>query len=486
MTEFAVPRPSRRSRAALLLPFAIAAAASPARAQQPAPGDTLRVSIQDAVGRALGQGDEVRLAESRADAANAQVGQARSTALPALRMNSTFTHVYENARAQAVGQIFNQPNTYNVNFNLSAPLFQGGRISAGLRSARGLRGAAQADVEQARADVTLQVLRAYLDALFADRLVQIQRENVALAEDRVRQVEQLERAGRASRYDVLRARVERSNLEPAAIRAAGDRDLALLELKRLANLPSGQPLKLVSPVSAEAVAALAQSAGAAVPTADSAAVDAIPSVRAAQLRAQVSRSGIAIARADYLPTLSAFITSGFQAFPTDWRFPTSRGALETVTCPEGSAADRVCTQQNGGWFTDRSLGLQVSWPVFDGFRTRSNVALARAQYDVAQAQAAQAREAAAVQLAQARTDLETARAQFAATRLNVAEAEEAFRLATLRFARGLSTQLDVSDAQLALATARSNEARATHELYLAAAGLARAQGRPIPLIPAAP
>ena len=489
MTDIAVPQSTRRARAVLLLPLAFAGAAlaaGAARAQQPAGGDTLRVSIQDAVTRALGQGDEVRLAESRSDAANAQVGQARATALPALRMNSTFTHVYENARAQAVGQIFNQPNTYNVNFNLSAPLFQGGRISAGLKTARGLRGAAQADVEQARADVTLQVLRAYLDALFADRLVQIQRENVALAEDRVRQVEQLERAGRASRYDVLRARVERSNLEPAAIRAAGDRDLALLELRRLANLPADRPVKLVSPVSAEAVAALARAAGAPTPATESAAVATIPSVRAAELRAQASRAGVAIARADYLPTLSVFVQSGFQAFPTDWRIPTSRGALQTVECPAGSDPDRVCTQQNGGWFTDRSMGLQVSWPVFDGFRTRSNVALARAQYEVAQAQAAQAREAAAVQLAQARSDLETARAQFAATRLNVAEAEEAFRLATLRFARGLSTQLDVSDAQLALATARSNEARATHELYLAAAGLARAQGRAIPLLPAAP
>jgi outer membrane protein len=489
MTDSAAPPSIRRVRAVLHLATVLCAgalAARPARAQQPAPGDTLRVSIQDAVARALGEGDEVRLAESRSQAANAQVGQARATALPALRMNSTFTHVYENARAQAVGQIFNQPNTYNVNFNLSAPLFQGGRISAGLKSARGLRGAAQADVEQARADVTLQVLGAYLDALFADRLVQIQRDNVKLADDRVRQMEQLERAGRASRYDVLRARVERSNLEPLAIRAAGDRELALLELRRLANLPSDRPVKLVSPVSADAVAALAQASGAPVPTADSAAVAAIPSVRAAELRAQASRAGVSIARADYLPTLSAFIQSGFQAFPVDWRFPTSRGALETVACPPGSDADRVCTQQNGGWFTDRSLGLQVSWPVFDGFRTRSNVALARANAQIAEAQAAQAREAASVQLAQARSDLATARAQFAATRLNVAEAEEAFRLAQLRFARGLSTQLDVSDAQLALSTARSNEARATHELYLAAAGLARAQGRPIPLLSAAP
>jgi outer membrane protein TolC len=486
MTEPAV-RTHLRPLSLLLLPLAAAVVdAAPARAQQPAPGDTLRVSIQDAVGRALGEGDELRLAGARSAAANAQLGQARATALPLLRMNSTFTHVYENARAQAVGQIFNQPNTYNVNFNLSAPLFQGGRISAGVRSANRLRGAAQADVEQARADVTLDVLRAYLDALFADRLVQIQRENVALADERVRQVEQLERAGRASRYDVLRARVERSNLEPAAIRAAGDRDLALLELKRLTNLPASQPLKLVSPVSAEAVAALAQQAGAVTPAADSAAVVEIPSVRAARLRADASRAGVSIARADYLPTLSVFIQSGFQAYPTSWSIPTTRGALEPVTCPPGSAADRVCTQQNGGWFTDRSAGLTLSWPVFDGFRTRSNVALARAQAQVAEAQATQAREAAAVQLAQARSDLVTAQAQFAATRLNVAEAEEAFRLASLRFQRGLSTQLEVSDAQLALATARSNEAAATHALYLAAAGVSRALGRPIPLLTAAP
>ncbi|HEX8673669.1 MAG TPA: TolC family protein, partial [Longimicrobium sp.] len=58
--------------------------------------------------------------------------------------------------------------------------------------------------------------------------------------------------------------------------------------------------------------------------------------------------------------------------------------------------------------------------------------------------------------------------------------EEAFRLATLRYARGLGTQLEVSDAQLALLTARTNEARAAHQLYLAAAGVARALGRPVP------
>ena len=70
---------------------------------------------------------------------------------------------------------------------------------------------------------------------------------------------------------------------------------------------------------------------------------------------------------------------------------------------------------------------------------------------------------------------------FDARRQTQNEAKEAFRLASLRFTRGLSTQLEVSDAQLALLTAESGEARATFDLYLATAELARALGRPIPM-----
>jgi outer membrane protein TolC len=152
-----------------------------------------------------------------------------------------------------------------------------------------------------------------------------------------------------------------------------------------------------------------------------------------------------------------------------------------VECPAGSDADRVCTQQNGGWFSDRSVQLAVSWPVFDGLRGRSDVRQARANQFVAETQARQALESARLEATRARTELARARAVFEAGRQTAAEAEEAYRLAALRFARGLSTQLDVSDAQLALLTARTNEARAVYDLYLAAAELARALGRPVPL-----
>jgi outer membrane protein TolC len=440
--------------------------------------DSLDLPLGRALELARG-GEEVGLAARRLDAATAAVGSAKAGGMPSLRLGTTFSHVYENARAQAVGQIFNQPNTYNANLTLGVPLFQGGRTRQQTRAAVSLRDAATAEIAEAELDVTLQTLNAYLAAQLAERLVAIQDTNLVLAEARVRQAEQFEQGGRGSRYDVLRARVERSNLEPLAIAARGERDLALLELRRLTNIPEGVPLRLSTQLDPANVRAAAEAvAGAAL--VDSAALEALPAVRAARLRAQAGDANIRAANAALLPTVSLNLVNGYQAFPLEWTIPMKGGALNTVDCPAGSEATRVCTQQNGGWFSDRSLQVAVSWPVFDGNRARNDLRQIRAQAAVADLQAVQAVENARAAAARARTEMDRARATFDAVRQTVAEAEEAFRLATLRYSRGLGTQLEVSDAQLALLTARTNEARATFDLYLATAELARALGRPLP------
>ena len=163
-----------------------------------------------------------------------------------LRFSGSYLHVYESARGQAVGSVFNQPNTYTAAANLSQTLFQGGKLVSATRAADDLREAARFDEREERANVTMLVQRAYLQGLFADRIAELQQRNLALAASRVAQVEQFERAGQAARYDVLRARVERANIEPLAIQAQSDRELALLDLKRVLTLPIEQPVALVS------------------------------------------------------------------------------------------------------------------------------------------------------------------------------------------------------------------------------------------------
>jgi outer membrane protein TolC len=326
-----------------------------------------------------------------------------------------------------------------------------------------------------RAQLTIDVQRAYLQALFSDRLVQIQAENLSLASARLTQVQQLEGGGRAARYDVLRARVERANLEPQVLQARNDRELALLELKRLLNIPVERPIALTTSVDARALPALLASY-----ERDSTAEAVRASVRSAELVARARRDAIAVARADLLPTVNVFFQTGYQAFPVSG-FPTDFGRVATRFCPSGSDPSRTCN--NGGWFSDRQVGVQVSWPLFDGLRAKGNIDLAQAQARLAETQLNLEREQVALEVAQARAELARARAAFAAQQLNAEDANAAFRLASLRFTRGVGTQLDVSDAQVALLTAQTNEARAVYDLYLASASLAFALGRPIPFPP---
>ena len=467
-----------------ILSGALAIGVSPAAVMgqgSPSPhmGDTLRLSVQEAVAAAQLASDEVKLSAAQVDAADAQVALARANGLPQLRINTSYSHVYENARSTAVNAVFNQPNTYAITASLSQTLFQGGRIVASTRAAGDLRSASRLDEQETRARLNVDVQRAYLNVLFAGRLAEIQRSSVALATARLDQLQQLQSAGRAARYDVLRARVERANLEPVAIQAENDRVMAMLELKRLLNIPIDRPVELTSALDADAVAAL-------VPTfaalADSSAIPDRASLRSAELVRQSRREAITVARADFLPSFSIGFNTGYSAFPPPgFGFPDRFGTTAHEFCSPTASAGSFC--QNGGWFADRSISATLSFPVFDGLRARSNVNVAQANLRIAELQLQVQRETVALEVASARAELLRARSVFNARQQNSSEAQEAFQLASLRFSRGLSTQLEVTDAQLALATAQSGEARATYDLYLATAELARALGRPIPFPP---
>lgn len=453
--------------------FALVSAPSLVAAQR---ADTLQLSLPNAISIALDISDEIRLSRAQAEIADAAVGTARSSALPQLRLNSTYSHAWENARANAVGQLFNQPNTYNASFILSQTFFQGGRIFAGLRAASDTRNATSFDAQEVRGRMTVDVQRAYMQVLYTTRIVDIQQRNLELSSARAKQVEQFQQAGRAARYDVLRANVDRANIEPLVMQAINDRELAVLDLKRLLNIPVAQPINLTTTIDGvSSVASLTS-------LADTSLVPDRAVLRSAELGLLARREGVTIARADLLPTVTVSFTNGFQAFPPlGSGFPTVRGFAANSFCVAGSPASSKC--QNGGWFTDRSMTATINLPIFDGFRARSNIDLARAQQRLAETQLQLSREAVAVEVAKARAELNRARSVFDARQQNSANAKEAFQLASLRFNRGLSTQLEVSDAQLALLTAESTEARATFDVFLASAELARALGRPIPLPP---
>jgi outer membrane protein TolC len=184
-----------------------------------------------------------------------------------------------------------------------------------------------------------------------------------------------------------------------------------------------------------------------------------PALQAAAETVGMREQAVKIARADRLPTVSFLGTMGFQSYPDN-------------PLPPGF----------DDWRKDWSAALSISMPIFDGFRTRGAIDLAQANLKTAELQETQLRESLSLQLAGALADYHAAQTQIRARRETVAMAQRALELADVRFASGMSTQLEVSDAALLLDQARVNEVQALYDYVRALATLERLSGGKMDLV----
>lgn len=448
--------------------------AQPAVAQRAAArADTLKLSIGEAVTHAITVSDESRLSRLALEITDAQFGAARAVSVPQLRFQGTNSQSLKNARGDIVGSAFQQSYTFQGTFIATQTLFQGGRIFSAARAATRLRDASEFDAGETRARLAVDMQRAYLNAAYFARIAELQERNLALSAERLAQVEQLQGAGRSSRFDVLHARVQKANIEPLVYQSRNDRDNALLDLKRLLDLQMDRPVALTTVLDSGTIRAIVNAA-----VADVAPDPVRGTVRSAELTLLARGDAVRVARGSYMPTLNMNFNYGYLALPTKNGFPDRLGTTSGAYCTPPSTT-RLC--QNSGFFADRSFGFTLNWAIFDGLLTKSNVEIASAQRSIAETNLHQQREAASLDIARARAEFDRARASWNARGQTSAEAEESFQLASLRFRSGLSTQLEVTDAQFAMLTAQSNEIRALFDVYLATAELARVRGRPIPL-----
>lgn len=427
--------------------------------------DTVRLSLGDAVARGVELNEDVRGARAQRQIAQGQVIEARAGALPQvtanLGYNRTLASIFdglsfdlgddEEEGEDPFGALpFGRPNVWTASLQITQPLYSGGRVGTAMRIARQVRLAADLEVEEAETEIALQVRTAYLQAVLADEIVAISREAYDLAAAQLAQVELFLQQGTASEYDVLRARVERDNLEPAIIEATNARRLAALNLKRLINIPADQPVSLVTkldPRIADVDRAALQDA-----------LERRAALRALDAVVAAREDAVRIARADRLPTLGAAANFGYQAFPAQ------------------------VTPFDTPWRRDWTVGMQLTLPVFDGFRTHGRVQQARGELEQTRLQRDQTRQGIELELEAALGEFDASRAQIEARRATVAEARRTLELAELRYRSGLATQLDISSARLLLEQARVNEAQALYNYMNALARLERVTGGEIPLV----
>ena len=130
----------------------------------------------------------------------------------------------------------------------------------------------------------------------------------------------------------------------------------------------------------------------------------------------------------------------------------------------------------GAWRTSWDASINVNWPLFDGGRTRAEVAEASASARVVRARLEEFDAMLDVEVRQRRIEVTTSLAAIASAEQGVVAATEARRVAGERFLAGVATSAEVLDAQVALLQAELDRTQAFTSLRIAQARMTRALG----------
>jgi outer membrane protein len=424
------------------------------------------LSLEQAVQLALEQNFDIRIARNNQAVATNDVTWGNAGFLPRVTINGAYNINQQNRRLQSfalrdsTGAITGTDLTVvknvdskagNANVQIAYTLFDGLRRTAFWERLKLLNQNTNLATAQAVERVVNDVIVAYYDIIRQEQTLRLQQGAVALATERSKLAQDREEVGAGTRLDYLQSRVDLNAANSALLRQRGSLATALVNLNEL----------------------LGRSPDTGITLADtSIAVDTLlvqdqlmreleqrnPSLLSAALGIRIAEKTLSETRGALLPTLS--FTAGY-TFAQQLAGQLAQGFNQFP----------LFTQTLGP-----QVGVQLTYPIFDGNNVRRRVQNARTAQATAQLVQMQTLLAQQSGLSRAWVRYRNNLAVLALESENLAVAARSVEVAVDRFKIGASTGLDLRTAQNALVDARGRLVQAQYDAKLAETELLRISG----------
>lgn len=308
-----------------------------------------------------------------------------------------------------------------------------------VRQNEALQAQAETNLTRAQQDLVLQVKDAFYNYANAQRLVNVNDQNV---QNRQRQLDLANarlRHGIGLPSDVVTAETSKTQAVLALNLARDQAEQARVSLLQAMGV---DPLTPVVPADAPEKP---------IPTPDSKvliqrALETRPEVKAAEQELRASNYGLSAAKSLNLPSIYAEVAAG-------------------------AAGDQFPLKNNA-----TSVGVGLQFPIFDAGQRAGAVQTARGQVTVALSDFRTAVLGVRSDVTSALLELESAEQRVALADAEVANAQEGVRVAEGRYAAGLGLFLDITTAQSLLLTAQTDRTTVQNALDQARARLRHAMG----------
>ena len=411
-------RISRFPLAAGLLGIALAAA-RPAFAQTAA---TEPLTLRRAVQLALERAPQLAAVKADREGERASAGLAKDVFHPSAYLSTNPGYTY-GVPGLVAGRV---PSIAMV--EIRQAIYDPGRRSEALQAEARVSGM-DAEVERSCRDTIEKTIAAYARGWVDQALADIARRRLDAAETIRTRVEALAGEGRRTDLDRERARLQGARARQKLLNAESDRDLDLLELKRLIGWPGSAPLSLSDPESA---------------------ISELP-----------AQDNLAAARAadPELKSLSREIEllGSAARMESRWWSPVIEASAQYQRLARYNNFDKYFVT-----FTPDSVavGVSIGIPLWTGGRSADSARRARARLDHAQAQLAARESDLEMAVKRAEADVARATAERSLSRRSQGIAEQALSASQLLVREGATELTALDESQLALSDADEEAAKA--------------------------
>jgi outer membrane protein len=412
------------------------------------------LTLRQAIDTALKEHPSIKQFRESMFAAREGIGMAKSAYFP--NVNFLSNYYYGNAFASSIrpsaGGVASQTGSvpagevtsyYLYQFQAKQLLYDFGKTPGLVAESRASYGQSTQDYASTRQQVVLDARTAYFGYLAQRRTQKVQEETVRQNQELVRQAQGFFQVGLKAKIDVTKAEANLYQAQAALIQARNNVEVAKVSLMTALGLRTWpynevEDVLEVTPQPRPLEELMAQ------------ANQRRPELEKNRFQQQFGEAGIRVARSGYFPTFSSVAAYGWQAF------------------------DRPFATMPSNWY----VGAGVTFPLFEGLNTTYSISQSKAQLRSTLENYEVLRQNVTKEVTQSYLNVKTGWELIRATKKALEAARENLRLAWGRYQAGVSTIIEVTDAQVQFSQADLNFVQALYNYRVYESQLDKAIGRP--------
>ncbi|MEJ5287040.1 MAG: hypothetical protein CH6_3813 [Candidatus Kapaibacterium sp.] len=405
------------------------------------------LTIEESVNLALKNSKNLKIAESKVFSAEAKLQETNTQLYPTLKLTSGYTRLSEvepfkfNFQGRDIEISPTILNNYQIRLGIQYPIFTGFRLENTSKMMELNAKASEKDYESERTKIVYDVKTAYWSIKNLESSLKSVYENIRQVQAHLTDIENFYKNGMATENDVLKVRVQLSNLELAKLDIENALNLSRINFCIMLGIPATSTLNLTSEINPEIV--------------DYADLNKLlelayrnrPELQAMELRKEASQKAISIARSGWYPQILL-------------------GANYYYNRPN----QRLMPLQDkfyGTW----DFGITLSYDIWNWMSTKYQTQQAEASYYQSDLGYQQVKDGITLEVSQNYFAYLKAKEKIKVAKENVLQAEENYRVTNEKFKNGLVASSELLDAEVALLNAKISYNNSLLEFEIAKAKL---------------